>query len=52
VFGRRRTRSIRASVLSVVFLASFLVLPGRPAAAAVTPDPFYGTWSDTLSPTP
>ena len=26
--------------------------PGRPAPAPVTPDQFYGTWSDLLSPTP
>ena len=48
----RRDGSVRAALVAVVFLASFLVLPGRPAAAAVTPDPFFGTWYDIMSATP
>jgi hypothetical protein len=48
----RRDGSVRAAVVAVVFLASFLVQPGHPAAAATTPDPFYGTWYDIMSATP
>ena len=50
--GRRRNGSVGAALAAAVFLASFLVAPGQPAAAAVTPDPFYGSWYDALSPSP
>ena len=50
--GGRRVGSVWAAAVAAVFLASFLVAPGQPAAAATTPDPFYGTWYDALSPTP
>ena len=56
--GRGWRRSALSACVAVVLGASFLAVPtfaavpAGAAAAAVTPDPFYGTWSDGLSPTP
>ncbi|MDQ3145620.1 MAG: hypothetical protein M3R01_01590 [Actinomycetota bacterium] len=54
LYRRRRARSVAAAFLTLVLAGSFLVVPGaavQAAPATTTPDPFYGTWSDALSPT-
>ena len=56
--GRGWRRSALSACIAVVLGASFLAVPtfavepAGAAAATATPDPFYGTWSDGLSPTP
>ena len=50
-----RTRSVTSAVFTAVFAACFILVPGPRADAATatpSPDPFYGTWSDLMSPTP
>ena len=50
-----RTTSFTTAVFTAVFAACFILVPGpraEAAAATPSPDPFYGTWSDLMSPTP
>ena len=50
-----RTTSCTTAVFTAVFAACFILVPGprvEAAAATPSPDPFYGTWSDLMSPTP
>ena len=54
--GSMRSTSVTTAVFTAVFAACFILAPASPRADAATatpsPDPFYGTWSDLMSPTP
>jgi hypothetical protein len=50
-----RTTSVLSALFVTVFVACFFIVPGPrvdAASATVSPDPFYGTWYDLMSPTP